>query len=75
VVKKHLTSIDVPYEFITLPPGEAGWRFVEQLTGARALPAIMKNGMSMELDEFKREVDSLGRIPRPLTQEELDGLD
>jgi len=75
VVKRHLTSLDVPFEFVTLPPGEQGWSIVEQLTGSRGLPAIIKDGTPLDFDAFKKEIDAMGITPRPLTQDELDELD
>ena len=75
IVKKHLTSIDVPYTFTRLPAGPRGWEIAEELSGRRALPVILKNGLVIEMLEFKTEVNALGRTPRPLTQNEQDELD
>lgn len=74
-VKKHLTSIDVPYTFTRLPAGPRGWEIAEELSGRRALPVIMKNGSLLGMSDFKAEVNALGRTPRPLTQQEQDELD
>jgi glutaredoxin len=73
--KKHLTAIDVPYTFTVLPAGPRGWEIAEELSGRRAMPVILKNGVNMHFDEFKAEINALGRKPRELTQHELDELD
>ena len=75
MVKKHLTSIDVPYTFTRLPAGARGWEIAEELSGRRALPVIMKHGVVINMPDFKAEVNALGRTPRPLTQQEQDELD
>lgn len=73
--RRHLTAIDVPFTYHHLPPGEAGWKKVEELSGRRATPVIINNGRNMPWPEFKAWIDSLGRTPRALTQEERDELD
>ena len=75
--KKHLTAINVPYTFTVLPAGPRGWEIAEELSGRRAMPVILKNGVNMHFDEFKAEINALGRTPRPLTQTqtEQDELD
>ena len=39
------------------------------------MPVILKNGKHLPFDEFKAEINALGRQPRELTQTELDELD
>ena len=73
--KKHLTAIDVPYTFTKLPTGPRGWEIAEELSGRRALPVILKQGMAIPFKDFKAEINALGRTPRPLTQQEQDELD
>jgi hypothetical protein len=58
-----------------LPAGPRGWEIAEELSGRRAMPVILKNGVNMHFDEFKAEINALGRKPRELTQHELDELD
>ena len=74
VVRKKLMSIDMPHTFTTLPPGPRGWEIVEELTGRRAIPAIMVDGKSMGLPEFKDLINGLRRPERELTEDELDEL-
>ena len=74
VIRKHLTSIDVPFTFVTLPPGPKGWEMAEQETGKRAVPYVKRYGEVISIKEFKAEVDALHRTPRELTQDELDEI-
>lgn len=73
--QKHLTAIDVPFVYHDLPPGEAGWKIVESLSGRRATPVVVKDGRYMPFMEFKQWVNAMGRTPRRLTQDELDGIE
>ena len=75
LTQKHLTAIDVPFVYHRLPAGEAGWALVEKLSGRRATPVIIKDGRHMPFNEFKAYIDSLGRTPRRLTQDELDDIE
>ncbi len=73
IVKKELTARDIPFSFTTLPAGPRGWEIAEELSGRRALPVIMQNGVVVEFTEFKAAVS---RHPaRELTQHEQDELD
>ena len=73
--QKHLTALDIPYTYHRLPPGEAGWALAQKLSGRRATPVIMRDGRNMAFNEFKQWIDSLGRKPRQLTQDELDAIE
>lgn len=73
--RRHLTAIDVPFTYHHLPPGEAGWKKVEELSGRRATPVVAIDGTVMDFMEFKRTINALGRTPRELTQDELDELE
>ena len=72
-VQKHLKARDLPYTYNRLPAGEAGWAIVENMTGRRATPVILKGGRPMEWQEFKAELGAFK--PRPLTQDELDDIE
>lgn len=73
--RKRLTALDIPHSYTTLPPGEAGWRRVEELTGRRATPVILKNGVVMEWEDFRAEINGMNKTPRRLTQQELDEIE
>ena len=72
-VKKQLTSRRLPYTFTTLPAGPKGWEIAEQLSGRRALPVVMKNGVVLEFRDFKAEVNQ--HTAYELTQEQLDRIE
>ncbi|MEL0015850.1 MAG: hypothetical protein VW715_11595 [Rhodospirillales bacterium] len=61
------------FEFITIPPGKAGWDFVEKLTGRRAIPAVFYRFKTLQ--EFNGSIDALDLPDRELTEEELDEFD
>jgi len=61
------------FEFITIPPGKAGWDLVEKLTGRRAIPAVFYRFKT--LTEFNTSIDALDLPDRELTEEELDEFD
>jgi len=72
-VRKELTRRDVPFTFTRLPAGPRGWEIAEELSGRRALPVILQNGVVIPFMEFKQ---AISRLPaRELTQQELDELD
>lgn len=73
--QKYLTSIDVPFTYHSLPPGEAGWRMVEEMSGRRATPCVLMDGRYVPFLKFKQWLESLGRTPRKLTQDELDAIE
>jgi len=61
------------FEFITIPPGKAGWDLVEKLTGRRAIPAVFYRFKT--LTEFNTSIDALDLPDRELTEDELDEFD
>ena len=73
-VRKKLTALDIPFNYIPMPAGATGWKTAEKLCGKRALPVIRKDGQCMDFFAFKAELESAGQ-PRPLTQDELDELE
>ena len=38
--KKKVKEYELPYKYIHIPPGQAGWDMVETLTGKRSIPQI-----------------------------------
>lgn len=73
-VRKKLMSINMPFTFTELPPGPRGWEILEELTGRRAVPAVLVDGSPMPLMEFKDLINGLNRPERELTEDELDEL-
>jgi glutaredoxin len=72
-IRKKLTSLNMEYDFVKIPPGKAGWDFVEKLTGRRAVPAVFYRFKTLK--EFNAAIDNLNITPRELTEEELDDID
>lgn len=74
-VQRHLVSLDLPFSYHMLPPGEAGWRRVEELSGRRATPVVAIDGVVVDFNDFKERITALGLTPRRLTQDELDEIE
>ena len=72
-IRKDLTARNIEHEFIKVPPGAAGWDFVEKLTGRRAIPAVFYRFETLK--EFKKSIDALDLPERELTEDELDELE
>lgn len=75
VIRKKLTSLDLRHHVTMIPPGPAGWEYVEAVTGKKAVPAVMVDGKLTELNEFVRYISSLNLPERALTQDELDEIE
>lgn len=73
MVKKELTARRIPYNFTTLPAGPRGWEIAEELSGSRALPVILQDGVTIEFNEFKAAVQKHKKYE--LTPEQLDRIE
>ena len=71
--KKLAKEYDLDYKYVHIPPGQAGWDFVEKLTGRRAIPAVFYRFKTLQ--EFNGSIDALDLPDRELTEEELDEFD
>lgn len=39
-LQETLKDLNLKYKYVELPPGQAGWDLVEQMTGKRSIPQI-----------------------------------
>lgn len=58
--KKTAKEHDMKYNYVHIPPGKAGWDFVEALTGKRSIPQIFYHFGGSK--EFKEALNSVGEL-------------
>lgn len=70
-IRKLLAERDVPYSYIEIPTGTAGYDLLEEVSGRRAAPYIV--GFP-NANAAASHIKGLGLPTRPLTQDELDEI-
>jgi len=58
--KKTAKEHDLAFKYVHIPPGQAGWDMVEQLTGKRSIPQIFYHFGGSK--EFKEALNSVGEL-------------
>ena len=58
--KRTAEQSGLEYNFIHIPPGQAGWDLVEQLTGKRSIPQIFYHFGGSK--DFREALNNVGEL-------------
>jgi glutaredoxin len=56
IAKEH----NLDYKYVHIPPGQAGWDLVEQLTGKRSIPQIFYHFGGSK--DFREALNNVGEL-------------
>lgn len=58
--KKLAKEYELKYKYVHIPPGQAGWDLVEQLTGKRSIPQIFYHFGGSK--DFREALNNVGEL-------------